>query len=165
MGKENGQSPQHRAGTNRAQPAWHAAAGLNFIAHILGEKDAPHHHHRHHTTDRAQDQKCRQFLIKSQRVRYRQGKFGDIAKFQPVDHRARHAGNHNRGKGMHREMAQHHLERKQGPRNRGVETGRNRSRHRAAQQIAPGDPIGVDPFADPGRNHRGQMHHRALAPG
>jgi hypothetical protein len=44
-----------------------------------------------------------------------------------------------------------------------VEAGRDGGGHGAAQQVAPGDAVGVDPVGHPGRDHPGQMHHRPLA--
>ena len=61
-------------------------------------------------------------------------------------------------------MPQHHLEREKRPGDRCVERCRHRRRHRTAQQVTPGDAIGLDAVADPGCDHAGHVHHRPLSP-
>ena len=50
-------------------------------------------------------------------------KFGDPAKFQPVNDGARHRGDDNRRKGVNREMAQDNFQRKKRPGDGGVKAG------------------------------------------
>ena len=87
--------------------------------------------------------KAGKFGIERQIAGSWQGKLSHAAELQPVDDRACNRGDGDRREGVHGEVAQHHLQRKDRACDRGVEAGRNRRRHRAAQQIAPGHPLAL----------------------
>ena len=156
--------PQHGTRHRRAQPAGPACALLQVIPEIFGPEDAAHQRHSDHATGQPKHQKGGQFHVELQGGVIGQRKFGDPAKFDPVDHGACHRRNHDGGKGVHRKVAQNHLKREKGARDGRIKAGRHRRRNGTAQQVAPGDPIGVDPAADPGRDHPGHMHHRPFPP-
>ena len=163
MRETDGQDPEQRPRERRTQHARHLGGGLDPVAQRVGEEDRPHQHHRDRTGHQPEHQKGWKLDIEGHPALHRQGEFGDAAELDPVDDRTGDAGDGDGREGVHGEVPKHHLEREQRAGNRRVEARRDRTGDGAAEQIAPGDPVGPDPARDPGGDHRGEVHHRPLA--
>ena len=164
MGEPYRQRADQQASHGRACPTRQAGARLQIIGDVIGKKQTPHEQHGNQTANKTQQQEGGQFHIELQRPLLSEAELCHIPKANPADHRACNARNHDRGKGMHGEMAQHHLQRKERASNRRVERGRHCSSNGTPQKIAPGDTIGLDPVTDPCGDNPRKMHHRALSP-